>query len=102
MRATASAFCYHQGAIFGGFVPLVLTWFASHYGLGFAIPMLIGTCVGAASFVIALLLGPETKGKILVPDLVVAEMNLRHMGDLRRGSSREGLPVNAQSPLPPA
>jgi SHS family lactate transporter-like MFS transporter len=53
-------------------VPLVLTWFASHYGLGFAIPMLIGTCVGAASFVIALLLGPETKGKILVPDLVVA------------------------------
>jgi SHS family lactate transporter-like MFS transporter len=72
VRATASAFCYHQGAIFGGFVPLVLTWFASHYGLGFAIPMLIGTCVGAASFVIALLLGPETKGKILVPDLVVA------------------------------
>ena len=34
--------------------------------------MLIGTCVGAASFVIALLLGPETKGKVLVPDLVVA------------------------------
>jgi hypothetical protein len=34
--------------------------------------MLIGTCVGAASFVIALLLGPETRGKILVPDLVVA------------------------------
>ena len=25
VRATASAFCYHQGAIFGGFVPLVLT-----------------------------------------------------------------------------
>jgi SHS family lactate transporter-like MFS transporter len=72
VRATASAFCYHQGAIFGGFVPLVLTWFASHYDLGFAIPMLIGTCVGAASFVIALLLGPETKGKILIPDLVVA------------------------------
>ena len=72
VRATASAFCYHQGAIFGGFVPLVLTWFASHYNLGFAIPMLIGTCVGAASFVIALLLGPETKGKVLVADLTVA------------------------------
>jgi SHS family lactate transporter-like MFS transporter len=72
VRATASAFCYRQGAIFGGFVPLVLTWFASHYGLGFAIPMLVGTCVGAASFVIALLLGPETKGKILIPDLVLA------------------------------
>jgi SHS family lactate transporter-like MFS transporter len=62
----ASAFCYHQGAIFGGFVPLVLSWFASHFDLDFAIPMLVGTCVGAASFAIALLLGPETKGK--VPD----------------------------------
>ena len=72
VRATASAFCYHQGAIFGGFVPLVLTWFASHYELGFAIRMLVGTCVGGASFVIALLLGPETKGKVLMPDLVVA------------------------------
>ena len=72
VRATASAFCYRQGAVFGGFVPLVPTWFASHYDLGFAIPVLVGTCVGAASLVIALLLGPETKGKILVPDLVVA------------------------------
>ncbi len=27
IRATASAFCYHQGAIFGGFVPLVLTFY---------------------------------------------------------------------------
>ena len=72
VRATASAFCYHQGAIFGGFVPLVLTWFASHDELGFAIPMLVGTCLGAASFVIALLLGPETKGKVLVADLTVA------------------------------
>jgi SHS family lactate transporter-like MFS transporter len=72
VRATASAFCYRQGAIFGGFVPLVLTWFASHYGLGFAIPMLIGTCVGAASFGIALLLGPGTKRRILVPDLILA------------------------------
>ena len=26
VRVTASAFCYHQGAIFGGFVPLVLTY----------------------------------------------------------------------------
>ena len=71
MRATASAFCYHQGAIFGGFVPLVLTWFASHYDVGFAIPMLIGTILGATSFALALLLGPETKGKVLVPDLVI-------------------------------
>ena len=27
VRTTASAFCYHQGANFGGFVPLVLTYF---------------------------------------------------------------------------
>jgi len=34
--------------------------------------MLIGTIVGAISVVCALLLSPETKGKILVPDLEVA------------------------------
>ena len=72
VRATASAFCYHQGAIFGGFVPLVLTFFAEHYQVGLAIPMLVGTCAAAVSVVIALLLSPETKGKELVPDLIVA------------------------------
>ena len=39
VRATASAFCYHQGAIFGGLVPPVLVYFATTYNLGFAIPM---------------------------------------------------------------
>src|SRR6478736_2070107 len=39
VRATASAFCYHQGAIFGGFVPLVLTYFAVNFNAGYAIPM---------------------------------------------------------------
>jgi hypothetical protein len=34
--------------------------------------MLIGTVIGAGSFIIALLLGPETRGKELVPDLVLA------------------------------
>ena len=34
IRATASAFCYHQAAIFGGLVPLVLTYFAEHFGTG--------------------------------------------------------------------
>jgi hypothetical protein len=34
--------------------------------------MLVGTVVGAVSFVFALLAGPETKGKELVPDLMVA------------------------------
>jgi MFS transporter, SHS family, lactate transporter len=72
VRATASAFCFHQGAIWGGLVPLVLSFFAVHYNLGFAIPMIVGTGVGALSFALALLCGPETRGKALVADLVVA------------------------------
>jgi SHS family lactate transporter-like MFS transporter len=72
VRATASAFCFHQGAIWGGFVPLVLTYFATQYNLGYAIPMMIGTCVGALSFALSLVLAPETKGKVLQADLVVA------------------------------
>ncbi|MBV9862975.1 MAG: MFS transporter [Alphaproteobacteria bacterium] len=72
VRATAAAFCYHQGAIWGGFVPLVLSFCATYFNLGLAIPMLIGTVAGGVSFCIALLFGPETKGKALVPDLVVA------------------------------
>src|SRR5437016_94582 len=72
VRAAASAFCYHQGAIFGGLVAPILSYFAINYNLGFGVPMLVGTTAGAISFVIALLLGPETRGKELVPDLVVA------------------------------
>ena len=72
VRATASAFCYHQGAIFGGLVPPALVYFATTYNLGFAIPMLVSTVIAAVSVVISLLLSPETKGKVLVPDLVVA------------------------------
>src|SRR5204863_1607376 len=60
VRATASAFCYHQGAIFSGLVAPALTYFAIKYQLGFGIPMLVGTVVGAISFVLALLVGPET------------------------------------------
>ncbi len=71
VRATASAFCYHQGAIFGGFVAPVLAYFAIEHGLGFAIPMLIGTTVGLLSVIAALLCGPETKGQVFQSDLVV-------------------------------
>lgn len=71
VRATASAFCYHQGAIWGGFVPLAITFLARDYGLGLATAMLVGTVFGCISFVLALLLGPETKGTVMVPDLVV-------------------------------
>jgi SHS family lactate transporter-like MFS transporter len=40
---------------------------------GFTLPMLIVTTVFLLIFVVALLLGPETKGKILVSDI-----ELRH------------------------
>jgi len=72
VRATASGFCYHQGAIFGGFVPLVLTYLATTWNLGFAIPMMIGTTVGCASLIVAVRLSPETRGKELVADVVLA------------------------------
>jgi MFS transporter, SHS family, lactate transporter len=72
VRATATAFCYHQGAIWGGFCAPALAYFASLWDTGLAVPMLIGTVIGAASFIVALLLGPETKGKEMVPDLVLA------------------------------
>jgi MFS transporter, SHS family, lactate transporter len=72
VRATASAFCYHQGAIFGGFVAPVLTYIAVTYGVGLGVSMLVGTVVGAVSSICALLVSPETKGKVLVADLVLA------------------------------
>jgi MFS transporter, SHS family, lactate transporter len=72
VRASATAFSYHVGAICGGLVPPILTFFAINWQLGFAIPMLIGTLFGLANFVVSLLLGPETKDVEMVPDLVVA------------------------------
>jgi SHS family lactate transporter-like MFS transporter len=55
----------------GGLVAPVLTYIAVNYNVGFGVAMLIGTTVGLASFIIALLLGPETKGKELVSDIEV-------------------------------
>ncbi|HQT78235.1 MAG: hypothetical protein B7Z80_13830 [Rhodospirillales bacterium 20-64-7] len=71
IRATAGAFCYHVGAVTGGFVPPVLTYFAVEQHVGFAIPMLIGTVGGLASFVVTLFFSPETKGKELVSQLQI-------------------------------
>jgi SHS family lactate transporter-like MFS transporter len=72
VRATASAFCYHLGTIAGGIVPPLITHFAVDYNLGFSIPMLVGRVIGGASWCLALFLGPETRGKEMVPDLVLA------------------------------
>jgi MFS transporter, SHS family, lactate transporter len=74
VRATASGFCYHQGAIWAGFTGPVLTYFAANQPLGFTVPMLIATSGAAVVFVVTLLFSPETRGKELVPQLtLVAE-----------------------------
>ena len=71
VRATASGFCYHQGAIWGGLVAPILAYIATAYHVGDAIPMLAGTIVASVSFVVAMVFGPETRGKELVADPVV-------------------------------
>ncbi len=73
MRATASGFCYHQGAIWAGFTAPVLTYFAAGQPHGFALPMLVATIGGAAVFVVTLLFSPETKGRELVSQLTLVE-----------------------------
>ena len=72
VRATASGFCFHQGAIWGGFASPVVTYFALNWHLGFAIPMAIGTIGGLISLLLALSVSPETRGKELVADVVLA------------------------------
>ena len=74
VRATASAFSYHVGAVAGGLVPPILTYFATNpsWNLGFALPMLVGAMLGLLNFILALALGPETKDVQMVPDLVIA------------------------------
>jgi MFS transporter, SHS family, lactate transporter len=63
VRATASGFIFHQGAIWGGLVAPVLTYLAVNIKMGFAVPMMISTMLFLVLVVIAVLLGPETKGK---------------------------------------
>ncbi|MFL5285063.1 MAG: hypothetical protein ACJ8AW_29840 [Rhodopila sp.] len=69
VRATATGFCYHQGAIFGGLVGPVLSYFATSWQLGFAIPMMIGTTVAAGSVFVSMLFSPETKGTEIVSNI---------------------------------
>ncbi|HET6185234.1 MAG TPA: MFS transporter [Acetobacteraceae bacterium] len=71
VRATASGFCYHQGAIWAGFAGPLLTAWAATQASGFIMPMLITTLGACAVFVIALLLGPETKGMVLSSDITL-------------------------------
>ena len=80
VRATASGFCYHVGSIFGGLVPPVISYFAVEHQMGFAAPMLIGTLVGAGSVIVALLISPETKGKVFVSELMSHQAHKRGSG----------------------
>jgi SHS family lactate transporter-like MFS transporter len=68
VRSTASGFCYQFGAILGGFIPPVISYFAVERHMGFAIPMLIAISAGTVSIVAALLAGPETKGTVFVSE----------------------------------
>jgi len=72
VRATAPGFCYHQGAIFGGLVGPIVTYFATSWHMGFAVPMLIGTVIAAMSVFAAMLFSPETRGTALVADIQLA------------------------------
>jgi MFS transporter, SHS family, lactate transporter len=76
VRATASGFVYHQGAIWGGMIAPALTYLAVEMKMGFALPMMIGTIASLAVVVIAVALGPETKGKTLTADLEIAKGKL--------------------------
>ena len=69
LRATAAAFCYHFGAIFGGPVAPILTWFAVDQGLGFALPLLVCASGGIICYIASLLSWPDTKGEEMVADL---------------------------------
>jgi SHS family lactate transporter-like MFS transporter len=72
VRATASAFCFHQGAIWGGLISPLLVYYATSHQIALSGPILVTTIVGVAIFLTAVLLSPETKGKVLVADLTVA------------------------------
>ena len=73
VRATASGFCYHQGAIWAGFAGPLLTAWAASQAQGFVMPMLITTIGACVVFIGSLLIGPETKGVMLVSELVIPE-----------------------------
>jgi SHS family lactate transporter-like MFS transporter len=73
VRATAAGFVYHQGAVWGAAVAPTLTYFAVNQQMGFAKPMLYATVGSLIVYVIAVYLGPETKGKQLTADLEVFE-----------------------------
>jgi len=72
VRATAAGFCYHQGAIWGGLAGPLLVGYATSRHIALSGPILVTTIVCLVIFVIAVFLGPETRGKELTAELSVA------------------------------
>jgi SHS family lactate transporter-like MFS transporter len=72
VRGAAAGFVYHQGAIAGGLIAPALTFLAVDQKMGFALPMMYSTIGFLVLVIIAVLLGPETKGKKLTAELEVA------------------------------
>src|ERR1700674_4050766 len=72
VRATPVAFCFHQGAIWGGLISPLLILYATTHQMTLAGPILVTTVVGLAIFLVAVFLSPETRGKVLVAELTVA------------------------------
>ena len=73
VRATAAGFVYHQGAVWGAAVAPILTYFAVNQGMGFAKPMMVAAIGSLVVYIIAVYLGPETKGMVMTAELEVIE-----------------------------
>ena len=71
VRATASAFCYHQGAILGGARGASADLLRGRLSARLRHPDADRHHVGLVSVVISLLVSPETKGHVFQSDLVV-------------------------------
>ena len=76
----------------------VLTYLAVNLGVGLGVAMAVGTTVGLVGFVIALLLGPETKGHVFELDVVVIRAWVRDRR-ARRDFMRR-MPWRPASPRP--
>lgn len=70
--ATAVAFCFHQGAIWGGAISPLLFWYVATHQIGLSGPILVTAVVGLAIFLIAVFLSPDTRGKVVTADLTAA------------------------------
>ena len=94
VRATASGFCYHQGAIWAGFTGPLLALFAATQPLGFAVPMLVST-VGAVLVVVGRLFHRNAGTRCAVQEpleVKAGELIISVSPNMRcKGSHRSGI-----------